>query len=94
MQVKRWAKKSTFKSVEEAALFVSLEQKAVEGLIKTANDIRSIVEERVGKVVSEDYLWDLFHRNCWKKKIPHPHHPKRSLEQQAEFKKTSRIQNQ
>lgn len=80
-------KRALLSPAEEAALFVSLEQKAAEGLIKTANDIRSIVEERVGKVVSEDYLWDLFHRNGWKKKMPRPHHPKRSLEQQAEFKK-------
>ena len=80
-------KRALLSQVEETALFVSLKQKAVEGLIKTANDIRSIVELRVGKVVSEDYLWDLFHRNGWKKKMPRPHHPKRSHEQQGEFKK-------
>jgi len=74
---------------EEAALFVSLENLALKGLIKTANDIRGVVEKKVGKPVSDDYLWDLLHRNDWKKKMPRPHHPKRSLEQQADFKKNS-----
>ena len=72
---------------EETAMFISLENLALKGLIKTANDIRKVIEEKVGKVVSDDYLWDLLHRNGWKKKMPRPHHPKRSLEEQADFKK-------
>ena len=83
-------KRALLSQVEETALFISLEQKAVEGLIKTANDIKSIVELRVGKVVSEDYLWDLFDRNGWKKKMLRPHHPKRSHEHHQSVKKTSR----
>jgi len=74
---------------EEADLFASLEVLASKGLIKTANDIRSRVEQKVGKGVSDDYLWDLLHRNDWKKKMPRPCHPKRSLEEQAAFKKNS-----
>lgn len=74
---------------EESSLFISLEALASRGLIKTANDIRAVVEKKVGKQVSDDYLWDLLHRNGWKKKMPRPHHPKRSLEQQAEYKKNS-----
>ncbi len=72
---------------EEAALFASLEQRAAKGLVKTANDIRSIVEKKVGREVSDDYLWDLLNRNGWKKKMPRPHHPKRSLEEQDALKK-------
>ena len=72
---------------EETAMFASLEKLALKGLIKTANDIRKVIEEKVGKAVSDDYLWDLLHRNGWKKKMPRPHHPKRSLEDQADFKK-------
>ncbi|MEP6747514.1 MAG: winged helix-turn-helix domain-containing protein [Bacteroidota bacterium] len=74
---------------EEAALFSSLETMALKGLIKTANDIRVVVERKTGKVVSDDYLWDLLHRNGWKKKMPRPHHPKRSNEEQEDFKKNS-----
>lgn len=74
---------------EEKELFLSLEDKAARGLIKTANDIRSVVEQKTGKPVSDDYLWDMLQRNGWKKKMPRPHHPKRSLEDQLEFKKNS-----
>ena len=74
---------------EEASLFVSMEALASKGLIKTANDMRKVVELKTGKPVSDDYLWDLLHRNGWKKKMPRPHHPKRSIAQQDEFKKNS-----
>ena len=74
---------------EEKAMFVSLEKQASKGLIKTANDIRGIVEQKVGNPVSDDFLWDLLHRNGWKKKMPRPHHPKRSIEEQTDFKKNS-----
>jgi transposase len=72
---------------EETSLFASLETLASKGLIKTANDIRDIVEQKAGKPVSDDYIWDLLHRNGWKKKMPRPHHPKRSIEEQTDFKK-------
>jgi transposase len=74
---------------EEAELFSSMEKLASKGLIKTANDLRTVVEQKTGKAVSDDYLWDLLHRNGWKKKMPRPHHPKRSIEEQADFKKNS-----
>jgi transposase len=75
---------------EEEDVFRSIEHNAAKGLIKTANDIRSLIESKVGKAVSDDYLWDLLNRNGWKKKMPRPHHPKRSTAQQQEFKKTPR----
>ena len=74
---------------EEVSLFVSLESLASRGLVKTANDIRAVVEQKTGCPVSDDYIWDLLHRNGWKKKMPRPHHPKRSPEEQQEFKKNS-----
>jgi transposase len=84
----RGGRKRSFLSLkEEKDLFGSLEQMAARGLIKTANDMRKVVETKVGRSVSDDYLWDLFHRHGWKKKMPRPHHPKRSVAEQAEFKK-------
>jgi transposase len=74
---------------DEASLLNAIEQKASKGLIKTANDIRAMVEARVGKAVSDDFLWDLLNRNGWKKKMPRPHHPKRNTTEQQEFKKNS-----
>ena len=80
-------RRSLLSLAEEASLFASLETLASKGLIKTANDIRKAVELKTGKAVSDDYIWDLLHRNGWKKKMPRPHHPKRSIEEQAAFKK-------
>ena len=88
-KVKGGRRRSLLTVAEEAALFTSLENLASKGLIKTANDIRIVVERKAGKSVSDDYLWDLLHRNGWKKKMPRPHHPKRNIEEQAGFKKNS-----
>jgi hypothetical protein len=74
---------------EEEEVLQSIEQKATKGLVKTANDIRDIVEAKAGKAVSDDYLWDILNRNGWKKKMPRPHHPKRNTAEQEEFKKNS-----
>lgn len=74
---------------EEQELLVRVEQDAAKGLIKTAADIRKIVEKKVGKAVSDDFLWDLLNRNGWKKKMPRPHHPKRDIMAQQAFKKNS-----
>jgi len=82
-------RRALLSSSDESELLDTIEQKAAKGLIKTANDIRSVVEAKVGKVVSDDYLWDLLNRNGWKKKMPRPHHPKRNAAEQQEFKKNS-----
>jgi len=74
---------------QETHLLQSIEQKAAKGLIKTAEDIRCLVESKVGKKVSDDYIWDLLKRNGWKKKMPRPYHPKRDVTAQQEFKKNS-----
>ena len=46
---------------EEEQLFINLEEQASKGLIKTANDIRQVVELKVGKAVSDNFLCDLLH---------------------------------
>jgi transposase len=74
---------------QEKALLQKIESDASKGLVKSANDIRHLVEAEVKKKVSDDYLWDLLNRNGWKKKMPRPHHPKRSLSEQEGFKKNS-----
>jgi len=45
------------------------------------------VETKVGNKVSDDYLWDLFNRHGWKKKMPRPRHPKSDKATQTKFKK-------
>jgi len=82
-------RRALLSSEEEKTLVASFEQLAIKGQLKTANDLRRVVEMKVGKPVSDDYLWDLLHRHGWKKKMPRPHHPKRTKEEQDEFKKNS-----
>ncbi len=82
-------RRSLLSTSEEVELLTAIEQRAAKGLVKTANDIRVLVEAKVGKAVSDDYLWDLLNRNGWKKKMPRPHHPKRNMVEQQEFKKNS-----
>ncbi len=82
-------RRSLLSPSDELALLDTIEQKAANGLIKTANDIRVVVEAKVGRAESDHYLWDLLNRNGWKKKMPRPHHPKRNIMEQLEFKKNS-----
>jgi transposase len=74
---------------EEEKMMNDLKIKAKDGKIIVAKHIRKIVEAKVGKAVSDDYIWDLFNRHNWKKKMPRPEHPKRNKEAQEEFKKNS-----
>jgi transposase len=74
---------------EEAAMLKKIEAKAVTGKVLVAKHIRKIVESTLGKSVSDDYIWDLFKRHNWKKKMPRPEHPKKDKQAQEEFKKNS-----
>jgi transposase len=74
---------------EEEKMMTNLKIKAKDGKILVAKHIRKIIEAKVGKAVSDDYIWDLFKRHNWKKKMPRPEHPKRNKQAQEEFKKNS-----
>lgn len=74
---------------DEKKMMDDLKNKAKDGKILVAKHIRKIVETKVGKAVSDDYIWDLFKRHNWKKKMPRPEHPKRNKSAQEEFKKNS-----
>ena len=70
---------------EEQKMMIDLKIKAKDGKILVAKHIRKIIETKVGKAVSDDYIWDLFKRHNWKKKMPRPEHPKRNKEAQEDF---------
>ena len=38
--------------------------------------------------VSDDYIWDMFKRHKWSKKVPRQSHPQADKAAQEEFKKT------
>jgi transposase len=74
---------------DEEKMMNDLKLKATEGKILVAKHIKKAIEKKVGKQVSDDYIWDLFKRHNWKKKMPRPEHPKRNKVAQEEFKKNS-----
>jgi len=87
----RGGRKKAYLSLrEEKRLLGRISEKAMKGLILTVFDIREEVEKKVGRKVSDDYLWDLFHRHRWEKKSPKPVHPMSNKEGQEEFKKNLR----
>jgi transposase len=74
---------------EEEKMMEDLAVQAINGKILVAKHIRKVVETKLGKPVSDDYIWDLFKRHNWKKKMPRPEHPKKNKTAQEEFKKNS-----
>lgn len=84
-------KETSYLSLEqEAELVSSLGERAAKGEILTAKHIKAEVEAAIGHSVSDDYIWDLFKRQDWKKKMPRPEHPKKDQQAQDAFKKNSR----
>jgi transposase len=66
-------------SYEEEQIFVNeLAVTAVNGNVLVAKHIRELIEKKLCRPVSEDYIWDLFKRYNWKKKMPRPEHPKKN----------------
>jgi len=75
---------------EERELLEQIRSTAQKGRILTAYAIKTQIEEKVGKGVSKDYLYDVLHRHGWRKVMPRPQHPKTDKGEQEEFKKNSR----
>lgn len=74
----------------EAEILEELEQEALSGNILIYKHIKVKVEEKAGKQVSDDYIWDLLKRHGWKKKVPRQSHPQGSEDEQHEYKKNSK----
>jgi len=75
---------------KEKEFLQSMETEAISGKILTYKMVKSGVEEKINRSVSDDYIWDMFKRHKWTKKVPRPSHPKADREAQEEFKKNSR----
>ncbi|NTW07681.1 MAG: hypothetical protein HGA29_07540 [Syntrophaceae bacterium] len=75
---------------EERNLLEQIRSKAEQGSIITASAVKVRIEEKTGKAVSEDYIYDVLHRHGWRKVMPRPRHPNADNEKQEEFKKNSR----
>ena len=75
---------------EEKALLSTIEPDALQGRILIYQHVKKIVEKKLERKVSDDYIWDMFKRHGWTKKVPRPSHPKGSREEQEEYKKNSK----
>jgi transposase len=74
-------------SLNEEALFLkSIEQDALTGSIVTYKQIKSKLELKINRTVSDDYIWDLFKRHNWSKKVPRQSHPKSDKQAQEDYK--------
>lgn len=85
----RRSKTSHMSFEDEEKMMNDLKTKAKDGKILVAKHIRKVIETKLGKAISDDYIWDLFKRHNWKKKMPRPEHPKKNKAAQEEFKKNS-----
>jgi transposase len=84
-------RKRELMTVDEEKVFMSgLEDMAIKGQILSFKDIKGMIETKLNKEVSDDFLWDLFKRNGWTKHSPRPQHPKKDKEKQEAFKKNSK----
>ncbi|CAN5321799.1 hypothetical protein BH20BAC1_BH20BAC1_26780 [soil metagenome] len=83
-------RRSLLSQEEEKTMMEYLSAKAATGIILQAKDIKKEVEKKVGKSVSDDYLWDLFKRHKWVKQSPRPEHPQKDKVAQEQFKKNSK----
>ena len=75
---------------EESSFLRSIEAEALKGQIITYKQIKEKLELEIQKTVSDDYIWDLFNRHDWSKKVPRQSHPKADKEAQEEYKKNFR----
>jgi len=75
---------------QEQEILAELQERAERGEVVGAFVLRSVVEERAGKEVSADYLYDLLHRHGWRKVQPRPRNPKADPQRQEQFKRKCR----
>ncbi|NLW36777.1 helix-turn-helix domain-containing protein [Syntrophorhabdus aromaticivorans] len=87
----RGGRRSGFLSLdEERALLAQVLPLTGKGRIASALAIKTQIEEKIGRRVSKDYLYDILHRHGWQKVMPYPQHSKTDTEELEEFKKNLR----
>jgi transposase len=74
----------------EREFLKSIEEDAIGGQIITYQQVKQKLETQMKVTVSEDYIWDMFKRHKWTKKVPRQSHPQADKAAQEEFKKNSR----
>ncbi len=75
---------------EEKEILKEVESQALKGYILTYKQVKVKIEKKVGRQVSDDYIWDMFKRHNWVKKVPRQSHPKSDRKKQEDYKKNSK----
>jgi transposase len=73
---------------EEREFLKPFFEKAENGLIITAGEIKKSLENALGHSVHKTTVYRLLDRHGWRKIAPRPAHPKTDKEKQEDFKKT------
>ena len=60
---------------KEREFLKSIEEDALDGQIITYQQVKLKLEKQIERTVSEDYIWDMFKRHKWTKKVPRQSHP-------------------
>jgi len=74
---------------EEKELLGQFESSSAKGGTATMTDIKLKYEAKAGKKVPRSTISRLLKRFGWRKVMPRPYHPKKNIEAQNGFKKTS-----
>ena len=83
-------RKNAYLTLDEERTFMdSYLQRAQQGQIATAMEIKADFEKKVGESVSKTTIYRLLERHGWRKIVPLPFHPRKDKDAQEAFKKTS-----
>jgi len=74
---------------KEQEFLKSIEENALGGQIITYQQVKLKLEKQIDRPVSDDYIWDMFKRHKWTKKVPRQSHPQADKAAQEEYKKNS-----
>ena len=74
---------------EEKAYLQQFAKAAGAGEMLNIHDLKAGYEKAIGHATSDSTVYNLLHRHGWRKLMPRPHHPKRDLAAQNNFKKTA-----
>lgn len=81
---RRWAYLS---HEQEETILATFLKNAEEGQIITVKQMLPEIQKKTGKKVSLGYVYKLLKRHNWRKLGPRPHHIKRDINKQEDFKK-------
>ena len=74
---------------EEKALLARFAKAAGAGEMLNIHDLKAAYEAAIGHETSNSTIYNVLTRHGWRKLMPRPHHPRRDLAAQEDFKQAS-----